>query len=156
MTVATVIDRTGETYKNNRRATGTPVVEREELNRWIVEECRRRGYPGTFGTVVLAGFEGANVCVFGRVVHMTESAAGHIATPYAYATIAAAARPPARPPARRVARSFNLCTTSLPRSPAPPRTPVPGRSGMHTLLSPWWAVDIKRAKCWFWYTGGVG
>ena len=48
-------------------ADGTPVVEREELNRWIVEECKSRGYPGMLGTEVLAGFEGANVCVFGRV-----------------------------------------------------------------------------------------
>ena len=53
------------TQFKRRLSDGTPVVEREELNRWIVEDCRRRGYRGTLSTEVLAGFEGANVCVFG-------------------------------------------------------------------------------------------
>ena len=41
-------------------------MEREQLNRWIVEECERREFPGEVYTVEMP-FAGANVCVYGKV-----------------------------------------------------------------------------------------
>lgn len=43
---------------------GTPVVDRPQLNAWIVEEARRQGFAGALATVSLP-FAGANACVVG-------------------------------------------------------------------------------------------
>ena len=46
---------------------GRPVVDRSELNQWIVEEAIRLGFPGEVGTTTLTDFDGANVLVYGKL-----------------------------------------------------------------------------------------
>ena len=46
---------------------GSDVVHREDLNKWIVEECERNGFKGELKIEQLEGFDGANVCVYGKL-----------------------------------------------------------------------------------------
>ena len=45
---------------------GQDVILREDLNKWMVEECERNGFTGELKTEQMEGFDGANICVYGK------------------------------------------------------------------------------------------
>ena len=45
---------------------GQEVVLREDLNKWMIEECERNGFKGELKTEQMEGFDGANICVYGK------------------------------------------------------------------------------------------